>query len=296
VKAADFDYFNATSVAEVCRMLSQHGTGARIIAGGQSLVPMMAMRLTKPAALIDINNVAELRGIEHSDRYLEIRAATRQCDIEGSSIARTHCPILLKALHFVGHSQTRNRGTLGGSMVHADPSAELPLVSVLLDAEVMVTADGSTTDVIPATEFFLAPMVTALMPEQCVVAVRFPLWHGRVGSGFHEVSPRVGDFAIASAAAQIELDDAGRCIRAAIAVGGASATPLRVAPIEAALISKPLSDDAISAAATLTAETIDPDNDLHASAEYRRRVACILIERALTDAHREAAGGTGTAR
>lgn len=289
MKAADFDYFNAGSVAEVCSILSERGAGARIIAGGQSLVPMMAMRLTKPAALIDINNVPELHGINYSGGSLEIRAATRQSDIESSSVVRVHCPILLKALHFVGHSQTRNRGTLGGSMVHADPSAELPLVSVLLDAEVMVTG-GSAAGAIPATEFFLAPMVTALMPEQCVVAVRFPVWPGRVGSGFHEVSPRVGDFAIASAAAQIELDDAGRCIRAAIAVGGAAATPLRVEPVEEALMSKDLTPDAIATAAALAASTIDPDNDLHASAEYRRRVACLLIERALADAHHEALG------
>ncbi|MGH8600238.1 MAG: FAD binding domain-containing protein [Burkholderiales bacterium] len=289
MKAADFDYFNAGSIAEVCGILSERGADARIIAGGQSLVPMMAMRLTKPAVLIDINDVAELQGIDYSDGRLEIRAATRQCDIEISSTVRAHCPILLKALHFVGHSQTRNRGTLGGSMVHADPSAELPLVSVLLDADVMVT-NGSTIDAIPATEFFLAPMVTALTPEQCVVAVSFPVWPGRVGGGFHEVSPRVGDFAIASAAAQIELDDAGRCIRAAIAVGGAAATPLRVEPVEDALISQTLSGDTISAAAALAAEVIDPDNDLHASAEYRRRVACLLIERALADAHHEALG------
>jgi CO/xanthine dehydrogenase FAD-binding subunit len=282
MKAANFDYVRAGSLDEIAELLAEHGPKAKLLAGGQSLVPMLAMRLTKPAMLIDVNEVHELKGIELQEDALVIRGGTRQYQLESSELVLQQCPLIRKALHWVGHPQTRNRGTLGGSLVHADPSAELPLTSLMLDAEIIVQgADGEES--LDISEFFLAPLVTALAPDQCIVRVSFPIWHGAVGSSFHEVSPRRGDFAMVSAAAQIALDENGKCVRAAVGLGGVAATPIRVRAVEEALM-----DGADLAQlrdlALLAADEIDPESDLHASAAYRRDVSYTLIERALRDA------------
>lgn len=287
MKAANFDYVRAGSLDEICALLAEHGPQAKLIAGGQSLVPMLAMRLTKPSLLIDVNEVQDIKGIAAQGDALVIGGGTRQFQLEGSSEVTRHCPIIQKALHWVGHPQTRNRGTLGGSLVHADPSAELPLTSVLLDAEIIVQgADGEES--LSATEFFLAPLVTALQPDQCVVRVSFPIWQGAVGSSFHEVSPRRGDFAMVSAAAQIALDENGQCTRAAVGLGGVGPTPLRVHAVEEALVGQAMNVADLRELARLAADEIDPESDLHASAAYRRQVAYALIERALADALHDA--------
>lgn len=287
MKAASFDYVRAGSLGEICELLAKHGPKSKLIAGGQSLVPMMAMRLTKPSVLIDINDVEALKGIAAQADQLVIGGGTRQYQIEASSEVELRCPIIRKALFWVGHPQTRNRGTLGGSLVHADPAAELPLVSVLLDAEIVLQdADGEES--VEASEFFLAPLVTALRPDQCVVRVSFPIWSGAVGASFHEVSPRRGDFAMVSAAAQIALDADGLCTRVAVGLGGVAATPIRVQAVEEALLDGALGRATLRELARLAAEEIDPEGDLHASSEYRREVACVLIERALTDALHDA--------
>lgn len=292
MKAASFDYVRAGSVGEICELLAQHGPKSKLIAGGQSLVPMMAMRLTKPSVLIDINDVQELKGIAAQAEQLVIGGGTRQYQIETSADVERYCPLIRKALFWVGHPQTRNRGTLGGSLVHADPAAELPLASVLLDAEIMLQdADGEES--VDACEFFLAPLVTALRPDQCVVRVSFPIWSGAVGSSFHEVSPRRGDFAMVSAAAQIALDEGGLCTRVAVGLGGVAATPIRVQALEEALLDGALDRATMRELARLAADEIDPEGDLHASAEYRREVAYVLIERALTDALHDARAKMG---
>lgn len=292
MKAASFDYVRAGSIGEICELLAEHGPMSKLIAGGQSLVPMMAMRLTKPSLLIDINEVKELKGISAQSDNLIIAGGTRQHQIEASSEVKRFCPMVQKALFWVGHPQTRNRGTLGGSLVHADPAAELPLVSVLLDAEILLQdADGEES--VAASEFFLAPLVTALRPDQCLVRVSFPIWSGAVGGSFHEVSPRRGDFAIVSAAAQIALDEAGNCSRVAVGLGGVAATPIRVFAVEEAILGGGLANTQLHELARLAADEIDPEGDLHASAEYRREVAYVLIERALTDAVQEARARMG---
>lgn len=283
MKAANFDYVRAGSLEQICELLEENGPQSKLIAGGQSLVPMLAMRLTKPALLIDVNDVDELKGITVQGDKLIIGGGTRQYMIEASKQIGEVCPIVQQALHWVGHPQTRNRGTIGGSLVHADPSAELPLASLLLDAEIILrNADGE--EAMPISEFFLAPLVTALQPDQCVVRVELPLWTGRVGSSFHEVSPRRGDFAMVSAAAQIQLDENGRCTRAAIGLGGVDATPIRVEGVEEALNGQVLKAADLRDIARLAADEIEPEGDLHASAEYRLDVACALIERAIADA------------
>lgn len=283
MKAANFDYVRAASLEQICELLEENGPQSKLIAGGQSLVPMLAMRLTKPAILIDVNDVEELKGISVQGDKLVIGGGTRQYMIEASKHIGEVCPLVQQALYWVGHPQTRNRGTIGGSLVHADPSAELPLASLMLDAEIILrNADGE--EAMPVSEFFLAPLVTALQPDQCVVRIEFPLWTGRVGSSFHEVSPRRGDFAMVSAGAQIQLDDDGRCTRAAIGLGGVAATPIRVEGVEEALNGQVLKASELRDIARLAAEEIEPEADLHASAEYRLDVACTLIERAIAGA------------
>lgn len=292
MKAAAFDYCRPRDMREFLRQLADSDDG-KIIAGGQSLVPMMAMRLVRPALLIDINDIEALQGIALEDGAVAIGACTRQADAEKSAIVDEHLPLLAKALPFVGHDQTRNRGTVGGSLSHADPSAEIALVAMALDAELTLARAGGDR-VLDIADFLLGPMTTALADGECVTTVRFPRWTGagRVGAGFHEVSPRAGDFAVVAAAAQLLVDDAGVCRRAAVAVANAAPTPLRLAPVETALLGKPVDDALARDAAALADALLDPPSDLHASAKARRHMARTLIERAILDATAMAGGGS----
>jgi CO/xanthine dehydrogenase FAD-binding subunit len=287
MKAAPFEYARPESLAEACSLLARHGGDAKVIAGGQSLVPMMAMRLARPAWLVDINRLEELKRLSIEDDALVLGATVRQCTVERSELARAKAPLLLKALEWVGHVQTRNRGTVGGSIVHADPSAEIPLVACVLDAT-LVLQDESGANETPAREFFFAPMVTAIAPEQCLAEIRFPVWtEKRVGSAFEEVSIRHGDFALVSACAQVALDAEGKCVRAALGIGGASPFPHALPEIGEMLAGKVLDDAAIAAAADAAAELIDPDGDLHATADYRRHLARVLAARVLKAARED---------
>src|SRR5271170_4398601 len=226
MKAAEFDYVRAASIEEVCDLLDAAGEH-KIIAGGQTLVPLMAMRLARPALLIDIAELAELRFIRIENDMLCIGAATRQVDAERSALVRERLPLLAKALRWVGHPQTRNRGTIGGSIAAADPSAEIPLVAVTLEAQAVASSkDGES--ILALADFFRGPMMTALQPDQCLTEIRFPLWPGRVGSGFREVSARASDFALVAAAAQLALDPNGVCTRLRTALGGVGAAPVPV--------------------------------------------------------------------
>ena len=281
MKAAAFEYARAASLAEACALLAEHGPDAKLIAGGQSLVPMMAMRLARPAWLIDINRLDELKGIAMHGEFLAVGAAVRQCVIERDALARASLPLLAKALKWVGHVQTRNRGTIGGSIVHADPAAEIPLVACVLDATLELR-DALGAIEVPAREFCLAPMVTAIAPEQCLSAIRFPVWHDAgLGCAFDEVSIRHGDFALVSACAQVALDADGRCLRAAIGIGGGAPVPQALPEVGTLLVGSRLDDKAIAAAADAAADLIDPEGDLHATAEYRRHLARVLTERVL---------------
>jgi CO/xanthine dehydrogenase FAD-binding subunit len=288
VKAAEFDYVRVRSVREACEQLGVAGGEAKIIAGGQTLVPLMAMRLARPALLIDINDVAELQGLARAGDALVIKAGTRQRIAEMAPEVREELPLLATALRFVGHLQTRNRGTVGGSLVHGDPSAEIPLVAVVLDATLVAESARGRAE-FRAAEFFQSAMVTALAPDQCLVEVRFPVWtDARVGTGFHEVASREGDFAVVAAAAQVALDADGRCARIALAVGGAAPTPVRLGPAETALRGTRLADADVRAAVAGLDGLVAPTSDVHATADYRRRVARVLVERAILDARREA--------
>ena len=286
MKAAEFDYVRADSVAAAAEALAAAGPGEehKIIAGGQTLVPLMAMRLARPTLLVDIDGIAGLDGIEADGGGIEIGAMTRQRAAELSPAVQDVLPLLAKALGFVGHLQTRNRGTVGGSLVHGDPAAEIPLVAVALDAE--LTAEGMAGKrSYHAGDFFEAPMATAIGADECLTGVRFAAWSGaKIGTGFQEVASRRGDFAIVAAAAQLALDADGRCRRIAAALGGVAPRPVRVAALEDELTGSRLEDGDIEAALAGVDAAIEPDDDLHATAAYRARVAQVLLGRAIREA------------
>ena len=290
MKAAEFDYRRAADLDEVCRLLADGGEDAKIIAGGQTLVPLMAMRMARPSLLVDINHVAELQGIEADDKGVVLRAGTRQETARRDSSICRQVPLLTKALGFLGHLQIRHRGTIGGSLANADPAAEIGLAALTLDAEIAAFSTAGERW-IPAANFFLGTMVTALEQAECLSRVRFPRQcRGlRCGTGFQEVSIRRGDFALASAAVSLRLDRDGTCRHLAAAVGGVEATPVRVDAAAAPLIGTRPDEAAIAQAGRQVAEAVEPQADLHASADYRRRLAGELFVRALREAMAEAA-------
>lgn len=291
MKAAEFDYQRVAGVAEACRALDNAACEGHIIAGGQTLVPLMAMRLARPSLLVDINGVAELAGIEDGGDTVTVRAATRQAAVLASDLVAARLPLLARAIRFVGHTQTRNRGTVGGSLAHADPSAEIPLVAVTLDAEITAVKTGGERN-IRAADFFTGPMTTALEPHECLTEIQFPVWDGAsTGAGFAEINIRAGDFAIAAAAARIELAPDGSCARLHVAVGGAAPAPVRLGPVEDALSGKATDNAAVAAACRDIGDLLEPESDIHASADYRRRNAAVLAERAILAAVTEAGGG-----
>jgi CO/xanthine dehydrogenase FAD-binding subunit len=293
MKPAPFDYVRATSVAQVCALLAED-EDARLIAGGQTLIPMLAMRLARPTRLIDIARIVALDCIADDGEAVTIGAATRQVTALRSARVAAQVPLLAAALPFVGHAATRSRGTIGGSIAHADPAAEIPLVVLTLGAELLVE-DVSGTRVLPTAEFFLGPMLTALPARAVLTAVRLPaLPRGRVGVSFLEVSARRGDFALVAAAAQVVIDDDGRCISAAAGIGGACATPVRLDV--AALLGTMRDEQRIAEIIDAATAGLDTMADLQASASYRRRVAATLARRALLGAWNQAAGGEHDAR
>ncbi len=210
MKAAAFDYVRASSVDEICQLLADAGDDERkIIAGGQTLVPLMAMRMARPDMLIDINDVTELAGIIDRGDHISFGACTRQSVIERSEVISDRLPLVAAAVRNVGHLQTRNRGTIGGSIVHGDPSAELPMAALALDATMILRTVSCETE-IAIDGFFEAAMVTNIEPEQLLTEIRIPVWQDeRIGTSFHETSSRQGDYAIVAAAAQIALAEDG---------------------------------------------------------------------------------------
>jgi CO/xanthine dehydrogenase FAD-binding subunit len=286
MKPAPFDYVRPGSLAEACALLAAD-EDARLIAGGQTLVPMLAMRLARPAKLIDILRLPELAGIREEKGAVVVGATTRQAHAERDPVIRTSVPMLARVLPWVGHPPTRNRGTVGGSIANADPSAEIPLVAVTLGADIMLaSADGPTTT--PAAEFFTGPMMTSIDQGQCVSAIRFPVWpHQRIGVGFFEISARRSDFAFVAAAAQVALDEQDRCIEVALGLGGVADRPLRLDV--SSLIGTYLDATSVSDAVNAVSADLDAMGDLHASAAYRRRVAVTLSIRALEQARDNAA-------
>jgi CO/xanthine dehydrogenase FAD-binding subunit len=290
MKAAPFEYSRPADIDEACALLAADES-ARVIAGGQTLVAMMAMRLARPTRLIDINRIAALSYIRADGDHVAIGATTRQCVVERDALIAKSVPLLARAIPNIGHAATRARGTIGGSLANADPAAELVLSAVTLDAVIEYRADGESGE-IPAREFYIGPMITTLPAGAVLSGVRFPIWRGKVGVGFHEVNARRSDFAFVSAAAQVELGDDGKAIRIAIGVGAASDFPLRLESAEQQLQGSTLDETEVRAALREALANVDTLADLHASAEYRRRVAVDLAARALADACQAAQGNS----
>ena len=288
MKAPPFEYARAASLDEACALLRAHGDDAKLLAGGQSLVPMMAMRLLRPAWLVDINEIAALKTVAVEAEGVRTAACARQVDLERDAALGARVPLLHQALAWVGHVQTRNRGTVGGSLAHADPCAELPLVAQLLGARMELRSAKGTRSV-EANAFFSGPMSTALAADECLEAVRWPAWpEPRVGSAFTELATRHGDFAMVSAAAQIALDADGRCLRVVLGLGGVGMTPLAFPALAQRLVGTRPSKTDFDDLAREAAAQCEPSDDLHASAAYRRHVARVLATRALHDAQQRA--------
>lgn len=288
MKPPAFDYYAPTTVEETHQILAQHGAEGKILAGGQSLMPMLNMRIARPTALIDINGVAGLDGIGGNGDGLVLGALVRQQDLLGDARLAERQPLLVEATRYIGHRTIRNRGTVGGSLAHADPAAELPAVMVALNAE-MVASSTQGKRTIPAHDFFLDYLTTALEPTEVLTQVRIPPLPPRTGWSFQEVSRRHGDFAIVAVAALLTLDESGVCRDARLVLTGVEPTP-HAADLSGTLIGQQLGAEAIAAAAESAAAKIDPMSDVHADADYRRHLARVLSQRALTTAAERAGG------
>jgi aerobic carbon-monoxide dehydrogenase medium subunit len=281
VKPPRFEYECPTTMTQALELLAQHGDDAKVLAGGQSLVPLMNFRLARPARLIDINRVPELNFIRVEDRRLLIGAMTRHVQLEESEAVAAHAPLLVQAVAFVGHLQIRNRGTVGGSIVHADPAAELPAALAALDASFQVRSRrGDRT--IPWREFFVSEYTTALAADELLIAVEVPIRTGRARSAFVEFSRRQGDFALGGVAAVATIDDRGAWSEARIALLSAGPVPIRATRAEAILEGATPDPETIVAAATEAVREVRPSGDIHGSAAYRRQLLGVLSRRALT--------------
>ncbi len=291
MKAAVFDYVRASSLAEACALLSDAGddTECKLLAGGQTLVPLMAMRLARPTRLIDLNAIDELSHITLNDDSLSVGAMSRQRCCEESALVNEHLPLLARALPQIGHQQTRNRGTLGGSLVNADPASEIPLVACTLSAELHIQ-NHRASRIVNASEFFQGPMMTAVAEDEILTQIDFPLWPetDHVGVSFVEMAPRQGDYALASAAVQILLGSSGECLRVAIGVGACGPTPIKLNDLEDALIGQVPDEELLKRLSQTIDQVTEPEDTLQASADYRRRVAPVLLFRALSEAVAEA--------
>ena len=290
MKPAAFEYHAPETVTDVASLLAEHGDDAKVLAGGQSLVPLLAMRLTRFPHIIDLNRVEELRGIERQNGHLTIRAMTRQAAAEHDATVAAAAPLVAKALPMIGHFQIRNRGTIGGSIAHADPASELPAVALALDAELEAARSGSSRR-IPAADFFDGTWTTALEPEELLTAVHFPVWEGQCGFVVDEIARRSGDFALAGVVCAVELNDAGAVSRSGIGLFGMGATPVRAVEAEAALNGTMPTEAELAEVARIAAAGCAPTDDVHASAEYRTHVGAHLVQRALDRALGEARSG-----
>jgi aerobic carbon-monoxide dehydrogenase medium subunit len=284
MKPAPFDYFAPTTVDEVRDLLAQYGDDAKILAGGQSLVPVMALRLSQPSVVIDINRLRELDYIRDDAHGLAIGAITRHRTVERSPHVREKAPLLSAAIEWIGHPQIRNRGTIGGSLAHADPAAELPALAVALDATFTVTNASGAKRALKATDFFVSYLTTALAADDLLSEIYFPSLPAGMGWSFKEIARRHGDFALVGVAATVGLDGAGVCSDVRVALFGVAPTAVRAPGAEQALLGQKPSEQAIAAAAAAIASDIEPPADVHASAAYRVYVATNLARQALTEA------------
>jgi len=279
VKPAKFDYHAPTSLDDAVALLQRYGGDAKILAGGQSLMPLLNFRLSRPAALVDLNRIASLAYIREENGQVRLGAMTRQRTIEFSPVVARRLPLLSEATKWVGHLPIRTRGTIGGSIAHADPSAEYPAVLTALEGEVVARGPKGER-VVKAKDLFLTYLTTSLESDEVLSEIRLPVMPVGAGFALEEFARRHGDFAIVAIAALV-VRDAARCKQARLATAGAGPVPVRLRAAEEILERDGVTDAAIDAAARRAAELVSPDSDIHASADYRRHLTMVLTRRAL---------------
>ncbi len=291
MKPAPFEYFDPRTVEEAVSLLREHGDEAKILAGGQSLMPLLNMRMARPEAVIDLSRVEGLDYIRESDGTIAVGAMTSKRAVERSELVEDRQPLLHAATRWIAHPQIRNRGTVGGSMAHADPAAEYPAVALVLGAEMRaVGPDGERS--IEAKDFFVSYLTTALAVDEVLTEVRFPMLAEASGWGFQEMARRHGDFAMTGAAVTLSVDSTSRCAAARIVLFAVGPTPVRADGAEQMLVGETLGAPQLDGAARKASEDLEePLSDVHASAEFRRHLAEVLTRRALSDAVARAAGG-----
>jgi CO/xanthine dehydrogenase FAD-binding subunit len=291
MKPPRFEYAVPHKTDEAVALLSQHGDRAKVLAGGQSLVPLLNFRLARPEVLVDVNRVAELAYVRPLESGVAIGALTRQHTVERADVIRARLPIVAEACRLIGHLPIRHRGTIGGSLAHADPASELPAVMVALEAELTVTRRGSRRT-LPAEQFFTGMLTTALAPDELLTEVRVPGLPPRTGSAFIEIARRAGDFALVGIAVLVTLDDGGRVTRARLALCGAGPTPVRAREAERVLVGERPDGRVLDEAAEKIAAATDPPSDIHASAAFRKKLARHVGRQAIELAVRRAGGGS----
>jgi carbon-monoxide dehydrogenase medium subunit len=292
MKPPPFAYHRPTSTDEALTLLGQLGDEAKVLAGGQSLLAALNLRLAHPANLIDINRLdGSLTQVSQHGGGLSFGALVRQRAAETSPLVRERCPLLADALPFIGHPQIRNRGTVCGSLAHADPASELPAVVLALDGELVARSQARGTRTVKAADFFRGYLTTALEPDELLLELRMPAWPAGAGWSIQEVARRDGDFALVGVAAMVQLAG-GVCQDVRLAVFGAGPGPVRGVQAEAVLRGQPCASDAVRAAAERLSQETDPSADVHASTAYRRHVASVLARRALEEAASRASAAT----
>jgi aerobic carbon-monoxide dehydrogenase medium subunit len=282
MKLPPFDYACPTTLPEAIELLASNDD-AKAIAGGQSLVPMLAFRLAQPSLLVDLRKLADLRGIRISDAGVTLGAMVRWRDIEDDERLETAHPLLKAAIAHVAHYQIRNRGTVGGSIAHADPAAEMPGIAMTCDAEIAVVGK-SGAHVIQAADFFQGALTTALTTDEIIVEIRLPAWPAGRRWGFQEFARRRGDFAMAAAAVFYDQDERGKARNAHVGVIGVGDRPLRLTAVEDVLNGQSIDEATIAKADAATSAAVEPQDDIHASAAYRRSLVGTMVERALKSA------------
>jgi CO/xanthine dehydrogenase FAD-binding subunit len=283
MKSAPFKYLAPATRQQALEAVRAYGDDGKVLAGGQSLVPLLAMRLARPSVIIDLNRVPEFAYLKWGRAGLAIGTMTRQYTVETDKTVATKMPLLHAATRWIGHPQIRTRGTVGGSLAHADPAAELPAVASLLGGKfVLTSAKGER--VVDVREFYVGYLTTALRPDELLTEVRFEAQPPGAGWAFTEVARRHGDFALCGVAVLLQCDARRRCTDARLAFFGVSHGPVRIEAVENALIGKPLTQSAADEAGRLASAALDPESDIHASARYRKHVAGVLASRGIMEA------------
>jgi carbon-monoxide dehydrogenase medium subunit len=288
MKLPPFDYACPATIPEAVQLLASRDGDAKAIAGGQSLMPMLAFRLAAPTLLVDLRKLDELREIKISQRGVALGAMVRWRDIEDDARLAAAHPLLKAAIAHVAHYQIRNRGTVGGSIAHADPAAEMPGIAMTCDAEIAVVGKAGA-HVIQVADFFQGPLMTALTPDEIITEIRLPAWPARRRWGFQEFARRRGDFAMAGAAVFYDTDESGRARNAHVGAIGVADRPLRLAAVEDVLNGQLIDEATIAKAEAAASAAVDPPDDIHASSAYRRALVGTMVERALKNAAARAA-------